>query len=140
MSVHLQQNLRQYNVKISFKISPTSTQKLKDILSQSTVQTKIIKNFCIFKLQNYIFTVFIKSGHSNVTRIPHLSYVPRVIELFESKFNLKCYHVKVDNIFCCTSTDKFINLFEIVKCAPIKAKISYNPDRFSGLTIRISIQ
>lgn len=130
------------NIKVSLKINPLCLSSVQKELKSQNIPFSTYTNFIVVRK---IFTYIIfktgtqKNNHVNITKINSESAIITAIEILQTLLtNVVIQKQTVDNITASTNLHKPIllthlpNIYRNIDCI-----ISYNPEKFPGLFIKV---
>lgn len=130
------------NIKVSLKINPLCLSSVQKELESQNIPFTIYTNFIVVRK---IFTYIIfktgkqKNNHINITKINSELAIKTAIEILQTILtNIVIQKQTVDNITASVNLHKSILLTHIPNIyRRIDCTISYNPEKFPGLFIKV---
>ena len=130
------------NIKVSLKINPLCLSSVQKELESQNIPFTIYTNFIVVRK---IFTYIIfktgkqKNNHINITKINSEPVIKTAIEILQTILkNIVIQKQTVDNITASVNLYKPITLSHIPNIyRNIDCTISYNPEKFPGLFIKV---
>ena len=95
-------------------------------------------NFVVCRLANFVYTVFPKKGHVNISGIRNFAQIPSAVTVFNSRFhtNIIPINVVVDNSTASGKLSKPVQLHSLLAHRHPDITISIRPHYFPSAVIR----